>query len=158
MDEEIEVFAPLYLLTSTEECWKCHKPQNVIALGTHQIVDDSQIFGDSADTTDLLLLSNIESMPPEVLQYIVQRYPRFMERYSDTAEASYYANTCECGANFGDFYLFLEPGGAFFPDTDEAAKEIKYHKMPFSGTLRFACSYSHGIGDLILAHATKEEA
>lgn len=78
-----------------------------------------------------------------------------MKRHSRTAGEAYYANTCECGANFGDFYLFSEPGGAFFPNTDDAARAIGLEPMPFSGTLKFAASYSHGIGDYILQHAKR---
>jgi hypothetical protein len=37
---------------------------------------------------------------------------------------SYYANTCQCGALFGDHYLVSEPGGAFFPEARRRGIEI----------------------------------
>ncbi|WDT77903.1 MAG: hypothetical protein MPW16_22020 (plasmid) [Candidatus Manganitrophus sp.] len=158
MDEKMRIDCPVYLLTSAAECWKCSKPQSVVAIGTHQLFDGADEIGDLSDQNDLILLSNIGSMPFEVFKYIGQRNHRYMKRYSHTAEATYFANTCECGANFGDFFLFSEPGGAFFPETEEAAAQIKYHKMPFSGALPFECSYHQGVGDFILAHATYEAA
>ena len=155
MDDYLEVRCPIYLLTSSEPCWKCSKPQSVSAVGTHALRDSGEELTDQGDTTELFLLSNISEMPFPVFKYVVQRNHRYMKRHSRTADETYYANTCECGANFGDFYLFSEPGGAFFPDTDEAAKRIELQQMPFEGTLRFVARYSTGIGQYILQHAKR---
>ena len=96
--------------------------------------------------------------PFPVFKFVAQRNYRYMKRHSRTAGETYYANTCECGANFGDFYLFSEPGGAFLPDSDEAAASIQLETLPFTGTLRFASSYSVGIGEYILRHAKRGAA
>jgi len=158
MNDIIQVRCPLYLLRSTEPCWRCDLPQSVVALGTHSLLDDGEGVGDPDDRLALILLSNIEAMPDAVLEYITQRNPRYVKQYSRTADSTYYANSCDCGANFGDFYLFSEPGGAFFPLSEEEASRITYHRMPFVGELPFQCSFSQGPGDHILAHGREETA
>jgi hypothetical protein len=158
MDDFLQVHCPIFLLTSSEPCWKCGAVQTVNAIGTHALREGDEELTESGDTSELFLLSNITDMPLQVFKYVAQRNHRYMQRHSRTAGESYYANTCECGANFGDFYLFSEPGGAFFPDTDEAAGAIEIEPMPFSGTLSFAASYSTGIGEYILQHAKRGAA
>ncbi|MGH8532129.1 MAG: hypothetical protein ACREV1_05205 [Gammaproteobacteria bacterium] len=140
MNEALQVHCPLYLLTSFEPCWKCGRPQTVVAIGAHCLDDDGDEIGDAGVQADLIFLNNIASMPFQVFKYIAQRNHRYVKRHSRTAGSTYYANTCECGVNFGDFYLFSEPGGAFFPETEADAARIKYHQMPFAGTLPFECS------------------
>ena len=158
MDETLRVHCPLYLVTSSEACWKCSRPQSVVALGTHCLMDGGNEVGESADRSDLILLTNITSMPFEIFKYIAQRNYRYMKRHSRTAGETYYANTCECGANFGDFYLYSEPGGAFFPDTDDTARAIRIHELPFTGLLEFECSYSQGGGEYILSLGQRDAA
>lgn len=155
MDDLLTVHCPIYLLTSGESCWKCGTMQRVNALGSHVVSEAGDELNASDTNTDLILLTNIAGMPPEVFAYIAQRNPRYVKRHSRTAGEVYFANTCECGAHFGDFHLFAQPEGAFFPVTDEAAKSIQVAKMPFTGSLKFDCSPSMGIGDFILKHATR---
>lgn len=153
MNDLLLVHCPLYLLTSSEPCWKCGTPQSVNAVAVHNLLEDGELVVDEGDETELLVLSDIVQMPFEVFKYVAQRNHRYMKRHSRTAGEVYYANTCECGANFGDFYLHSEPGGAFFPATDEEASAIQLELMPFSGSLPFDCSYSVGVGQHILEHA-----
>jgi hypothetical protein len=61
------------------------------------------------------------------------RDPRYEKRFSRTAETSYYANVCSCGPNFGDFFLFGEPGAAFFPLTEKEAQELTIEEIPVKG-------------------------
>lgn len=155
MNDQLLIHCPLYLLTSSEPCWKCGASQSVSAIAAHNLVDDGEPVFDEGDETELLLLSNIVQMPFEVFKYVAQRNHRYMKRHSRTAGEVYYANTCECGANFGDFYLYSEPGGAFFPTTDEEARTIQLEAMPFTGSMPFDCSYSVGTGQYILEHAQR---
>jgi hypothetical protein len=95
------------------------------------------------------------AQPKAVLDKVLALHPRFEKRTSKTTETSYYMNLCECGAHFGDFYLFSEPGGAFFPMDDQAAARIIVHELPLTGRFEFDCSYSMGLGQSILAHGKK---
>jgi len=156
MELPVRVFCPIYIFTSSERCWKCGQLQSVIALGARFLIDDQEEYGNIADTDSLILLNYITLMPKNVFDYISKISPRYIEHYSHTAGESYYANTCECGANFGDFYLFSKPTGAFFPITSDMATAIRYHQLPFQGELPFECSWSEGSGELILQYARNE--
>lgn len=155
----MQVPAPLYMLTSTERCWRCGETQSVIGLGTHCIYDDDDQVGEVGDTSELVLLTNIRSMPTDVLAHLARRHPSYMKRYSRMADDTYFANTCgHCSANFGDFYLFSEPGGAFFPTTEEEAAAIELLQLPLEGLFEFDCDFAYGIGDFILNHCQRNIA
>lgn len=51
----LRVSSPMYLLVSSETCWKCGKEQSVIALGSHCVEDDGMLIGDCSDKSDLVL-------------------------------------------------------------------------------------------------------
>jgi hypothetical protein len=101
------------------------------------------------------LLSSIESMPEEFRMAITAIHPDFELRHSKMAGSRYFMNTCKCGAHFGDFYLFSEPGGAFFPIDDDDAARIEVIQLPFQGDYPFACSMGVGPGDIILKHGKR---
>ncbi|MCA3061094.1 MAG: hypothetical protein ING69_02585 [Rhodocyclaceae bacterium] len=113
------------------------------------------MFAAVLDKGELALLTNVTEMPEAVFKFICARNTRYKQQHSLTAGFTYYANTCECGTNFGDHYLFSEPGGAFFPMTDEDAAAIEIETMPFTEPLKFDSSYGMGIGDHILKHAKR---
>jgi len=155
-DNMVRVTAPIFLLRSTESCWRCHSSQEVIALAFRWCLDTALAVDEQPEKDEPLILENIRKMPPAILDYVVSVHPRFEKRTSKTAGAAYYMNICDCGAHFGDFYLFSEPGGAFFPTEEEEAGHITIEQLPFTGTFEFECSYSMGVGDLIFEHAKKQ--
>jgi len=104
---------------------------------------------------ELVVLDYVESMPPEILEWILAKHPQFENRESKTAEANYYTNTCLCGAHFGDFFLHHEPGGAFFPNTEKEAGLISIEELPLKGVFDFDCGYGVGIGYFIFEHARR---
>ena len=86
------------------------------------------ILAPNIEDTDnqVCVLSEIEDMPAEVLNYIQKRVPTFKLKYSKTVGQKYYANTCpDCGSLSGDFFLHSEPGAPFFP-TDEREASLLY--------------------------------
>lgn len=152
------IYTPLYVLTATMACWKCGVDQTVVALGCHNLVDGEQDMAPLGDVSDLLLLTDVTKLPPLVLQELVRRNPLYTLRYSSMAEEEYFANTCGCGALFGDFYLYSEPGGAFFPEDPAAARAITLERLTFEGPMPFDCSLSQGgAGQLILEYAIRVE-
>ena len=157
-DATTTVRSPLYLVKSFEPCWKCHKEQSVIAIATRHIRTEDFDFLDAGDQGPVFLM-NIEAMPQPILEYLSAAFPQFQNRRSHTMEMDYYANTCkDCGANFGDFYLF-NVGHAFSPMDAEQAKRMSIVELPYSGTFEFQCSWSMGsAGDLIFRHAAGSES
>ena len=156
-DNALRVTAPIYLLRSTESCWRCHACQEVIALAFKWHLDKGLDADEQPQEGEPLILENIRAMPQAIFAYIVSVHPHFEKRTSKTAGTAYYMNTCDCGAHFGDFYLFNKPGGAFFPTDEAEAANITIEQLPFTGTFEFDCSYGEGVGDLIFAHAKKEK-
>lgn len=137
---DIEEFSsPFYLLVGSETCWDCKADSRVVGLAT-------------GDGDEPFMLSNIESMPRELLAMIQQIHPHYEFRESRTKGKSYYMNICSCGAHFGDYYLFSRPGGAFFPHTDEDAAMIEIHELPLRGDHTIKCSPGLGTGGVILKH------
>lgn len=155
-EDSMKVGTPLYLITSMELCWKCGRPQEVIALASGSLADDEgEEATENAEEIEPFILNEITGMPAEVFQYLAAKHPRCRMHYSRTVEATYFTNFCECGANFGDFYLHCEPGAAFFPDTEEDAAKMTVEKLPFGGVLDFVCTYSQGLGGFIFKHAKR---
>ncbi len=135
--------APFYIFRAQANCWKCRENCPVVALASGE--------------GNPFLLSNIESMPDQVLAAIRAINPNYELRTSRTAESQYFMNTCPCGAHFGDFYLYCEPGGAFFPTTEAEAARIEVMPLPFQGEFSIVCSPGIGTGDLILQHGKQVE-
>jgi len=141
LPESEDYTAPFYLLRSSEDCWKCGTSCRVVAL--------------ASGAGEPFMLSSIESMPDEFLLAITAIHPDYELRYSQMVGSRYFMNTCKCGAHFGDFYLFSEPGGAFFPTEDDEAAEIEVIELPFHGSYPIACSPGIGTGGIILRHGKR---
>ena len=102
-----------------------------------------------------MILSNIEQIPEAILSHILATRPAFEKRTPRTAGNAYCMNICSCGVHFGDFYLHSEPGGAFFPDTEEEASGIFVEELPFTGVFDFRCGYGVGLGAFIFEHGQR---
>ena len=153
----LRVTAPILLLRSNESCWRCRAGRPVIALAFRWRVDKNQDKDEQPEENEPLILQNIHTLPKSVLDAITARHPHFEKRASKTADTKYYMNTCNCGAHFGDFYLFSDPGGVFFPMDENEASRITIEELPLTGTFKFNCSYGEGLGDFIFEHAKKVE-
>lgn len=151
----LRVTAPIFLLRSTESCWRCHASQEVIALASRWRLDTDQDKDEQPEENEPLILQDIHTIPKPILAAVLSRHPHFEKRTSKTAGTAYYMNTCDCGAHFGDFYLFSEPGGTFFPTDENEASRITIEELPLTGTFELHCSYGMGLGDLIFEHAKK---
>ena len=77
-------------------------------------------------------------------------------KYSKMAGHKYLGNTCpKCGLLTGEFFLHAEPGGPFFPETEEDAKYLYIREIPLAGPINVDASRGVGCGDLILNHAKR---
>jgi hypothetical protein len=156
VDEPISILGPLFILISQQRCWKCNDSLEVIAMATSQLSEQDMFCSDADPEKDLILFSEIEQMPDAVQIYLQARYPRFCKRFSNTLGSEYFANSCVCGALQGDHYLHSQPGGAFFPQSDEEASKIRLITLPFSPPMAIRCSYHIGsVGEVILAHCQR---
>jgi hypothetical protein len=105
----ITLCAPVDLVTTGTECWKCKAVTPVSSLRVQAIVDDDGHRVEDARVT------NAQELPQEVVKAVQRVNPHFREGFSRTAEITYWANHCRhCGALQGDFFLNSEPDGPFF--------------------------------------------
>jgi hypothetical protein len=155
MENIIKASSPIYLVRSHESCWKCGRRQEVIALAARHLEETDPEPLHEGD--EPVLFENMKEMPKEILEFVTRVHPHYEKRTSRTAESTYYMNTCDCGAHFGDFYLHSEPGHAFFPMSEEEAYEITIQEIPFTGKFEFLCSYGLGTGSFIFENARKAE-
>ncbi len=152
-DKMLTVTSPLYVLRGRMACWKCGTAQSVVALSALALETEGQTYPDVGEP-ELLVLSYIEEMPKEVESHLAKEHPRYRRHFSITADQTYFANLCECGANFGDHYL-TGVNGPFFPQDEATAAEVEIAKLPFEGPMVFRASFSQGTGDIIWRHGRR---
>lgn|GEM_PF-1619137 len=147
-EEDEQIFeSPIYLLGVQTDCWKCSRVQPAVALAAYHV------YG------DLAVLSEITEMPAAVLEQIQSRRTRpYRLHLSRTSDVEYYTNFCDCGANFGDFFLHHEPGaGGFFVTSPREAETVAIWEIPLEGPFEIQCNFSIGPADLILEHGRRVE-
>jgi hypothetical protein len=136
----IVIYSPAYVVAAQQNCWKCGSGNEVVTLASVAIgVDEKTI--ERAEPSEAFLLSYISEMPAEVLQYVTSLAPNYRKLYSRAADEEYYANVCNCGANFGDFYLFSEPDGAWFPKDDSGIVTTRVLPLPLADPFEVECDF-----------------
>jgi hypothetical protein len=141
----LKIEPPLYMIGMVIHCWKCQSKMPAIAILAPHVEDTED---------QVCILTEIESMPDEMMQYIQGRVPTYKLTYSKTVAQRYFANTCpKCGMLSGDFYLHSEPGAPFFPIDKEEAKQLYMTKIPIDYSVNIQASIHVGTGELILENA-----
>ena len=124
------IHSPSFVVGSKQDCWKCGLSNEVTTLAAKTISEAAGPI-DLTDVGETYLLSYIEGMPAFVFNRIAALAPRYRKLFSMTAGFDYYANVCSCGANFGDWFLFCEPGGAWFPEACADILPARVLPLPF---------------------------
>ena len=135
--DTITIHPPFLLAESREDCWKCGQSCAVYAFIANEITDDE---GGPAFEGPYFL-KNIEDLPELLARSLPSTAASLAKLHSHTAGFAYHANACNCGANFGDHYLFSEPGGAFFPLGPEGLAKIRVVPLELSESLEVAADY-----------------
>jgi hypothetical protein len=151
-DNVLQVAAPLFVLTGSMCCWKCDARGEVIALSALSLSANGQIYGDPK-YPGLLILAYIVAMPKDLERYLAETRPHFRKHYSKTADQFYFANTCLCGANYGDHYMH-GVDGPFFPRDEVEAAKVSITRVLIEGPMTFRASFSEGPGDKIWKYGT----
>lgn len=132
-------------------CWneKCGKKMTVIGfLAVH--TDCEELDGEPC------MLSDVTELPEALVSYAQSRVPNFKLQYSRMVQDHYYGCSCpSCGRLYGDFYLFSEPGIAFFPNSEEDAQALYLTELPLEGEIEVDAGYSCGTADMVLAYAKR---
>ena len=117
------LIAPIYLRTSCQPCWRCSKVSRVYCLGASAIEDvqydndDDQPFSNIVENeNDLIDVCDLEDIDTRLLPLLNQYASTYRPAFSKTKNSKCWMNHCEhCDAKIGDSFLHSEPGGAFFP-------------------------------------------
>jgi hypothetical protein len=152
----MRIGTPIYLVESQDLCWKCRKPQRVIALAAARLDDgeDMDTF-DGGPMEEPFLFKNVQRLAAPLEQWLAKNAPLFRRHFSKKAGLEYFANHCQnCGANFGDHFLH-ESGGAFFPINPHDAEHISLVELPFDGEFEIEADWVMGAGDLLLEFAQR---
>lgn len=122
------IHAPVWLLTSTDRCYRCGKETPVFALSAQMLVDfehddDGEIYYQHITTRQHghISLYNLEMLDVQVASLLKQLAPNFRPDHSKTQAKRVYMNHCQhCAAKLGDHFMHREPGGAFCPSSANA--------------------------------------
>jgi len=136
--DRVAVSAPLYVFAITQPCYSCGHPLKTIALATKQLVDPE--FDDpEAMAGETCLLSNVESLPPDILAAIQSQHSHYESRFSQTTGHEYLMSVCRlCGAHQGDFYVHK----ALFEAACEAPGTVQVERLPVQGRWEICAGYS----------------
>jgi len=146
-DRKTRIEPPLYLASTTISCWRCGADMPAVCLIAPRVPETEG---------EVCILSDIMDLPALVLSFIQKRFPSFKRKFSKATQSEYYANTCpKCGVLSGDFYLHWEPGGPFFPESEEDAACLTIEEIPIAGPVEVDAGLGMGCGDLILQQAKK---
>lgn len=149
---KLRLFPPIYLLFSQEACYRCGASVPVVAIACKKFVELGDADESATDEGEPILISDIVEMPPELLRAIHALHPHYEKRHSRMAGFDYYMNLCpHCNAHFGDFFLFSEPDGAFFPMEEAAFAAIKIRQLPMTASVDVEAGYGMGLGGEIFA-------
>lgn len=139
------LIAPIWAAKSSTSCWKCGKETAVFSLVSSQLFEAEEEDGEAyVDLVceDRIYVSDLSSIDPRLEQLLKRHMPGYQLDYSNTQQARVWMNHCEhCSVKQGDFYLHHEPGGAFFPTTDDEESKISLIEIASTGQFEFVGSY-----------------
>lgn len=131
------VGAPLYLFAMRQSCYFCGADVEAVVIVTKNFIDP-EYDDPEAMRGEVCLLSNVVSLPKEILEPVQARYPQYMPRWSQTMQMDYLMTVCQCGAHQGDHNVLK----AFFNAACYEPETIKVEKLLLEGSWEIGCGYS----------------
>lgn len=122
--EGLQLHGPVHLASAEIRCWRCDRPTLVHAL----IVSDLEELEEPEPGEEPFRLEaaafvyelDPDALPANVEETLSRLAPAYRPTYSQTADATYWANVCtHCGTLQGAFFLHSEPDGPFFGGPEE---------------------------------------
>ena len=111
---------------------------------------------DDWEINEFCHFSNISSLPEALSAILKKRAPRFYLDYTRQRGSCYFMNHCRCRTKLMDFYLHNEPEGAFYPISEQQAKQITLSKLDISLNLEISASVVLNDIDLIESKAKRD--
>jgi len=148
--QHINVRSSSYLIAKTTSlCWKCGEHTCVygfIVPAGHETLepaDEDDESGAWYRHDEPSIVHYVTDLLPSVAARINVLSRHYCVDFSKTTQSSYWMNHCDhCGVKQGDFEMYSEPEGAFFPVDEYAASQISLSEVaePFgcNGSSAFA--------------------
>ncbi|MDN2677946.1 DUF5710 domain-containing protein [Janthinobacterium sp. SUN033] len=132
---DVNIRSQRYGIAQTETvCWKCDELTRVYGFVLppgHQTVEQDEDGVDEwyeHDSSAMALY--VTDLPPTVIARLKPITRHYYVDFSKTTNSSYWMNHCEnCGMKQGDFAIYCEPGGAFFPMDEYATSKISLQSV-----------------------------
>ncbi len=138
MDTDSHLIAPVYLLSSTIECYSCDEVTIVHCIAASGVSEEDE---PEEVGVRLRLLSNVEQIDNAILPKLGEMAPAYHTNRSMTQGRRVWMNHCvHCGAKQGDFYLHSEPDGPFF--AYEGGGHVVRELLLENGAFSFEADYS----------------
>ncbi len=106
---------PIYLASSSTNCWKCSQKTPVFCLA-YRASKKSDGY--------VTFVSFLGYVPNDLHHIFKEKAPTYYLAYTKQSDSSYYVNHCKCGAKLGDFFLHEEPDGPFCIMSKEELNQI----------------------------------
>lgn len=144
---DINIRSPSYfIIQSFSTCWVCGRVISVFAFllpAGHETIefDEDEIDTEQAALNDSKSSMWVTSLEPTIIHYVsyipsvvaarMQKLTlHYRINFSKTTQSWYWMNHCEyCGMKQGDFEMFSEPEGAFFPIYESDASKMTLHEI-----------------------------
>jgi hypothetical protein len=161
MSEDANVSANNYFVAQTHTaCWKCKQSTRVAGVIVPPGFEEVEDWGNDPEVVvhdDAAFVHNISDLCEAVAARLKHVASKLYMDSSTTSRESYWMNHCDhCSAKQGDFFLFSEPGVAFFPTTEDEMSRIGVIRIdePFVAY----GSVSFGLAGSVLKACTKHIA
>lgn len=129
-------------------CWKCHRPNQVIAIGSDYFYEKDINERDEAVWLEqgfFTLFQQVSAISGNLLALLQDYYPNYKTGYTKDTAGPYWSNHCaSCQSIQGDWFLFDEAGSVFYPVTQEAAVLITLKTFPLKYAPRIDAGYIYG--------------
>lgn len=140
-----------FIAQTTKPCWKCGECTSVygfiLPVGHESLEPDEDGDGPSlwCRYDEMTIVLYVTDLLPSVVSRIKGLSKHYRVDFSNTTQSSYWMNHCEhCGMKQGDFEIYCEPQGAFFPMDERAASRIILREFSES----FGCNGDSAYGHL----------
>jgi len=155
-EPDITVRSSSYFIAQTTKlCWRCSKSTSVFGFML-PVGHESLEYDDEDEEPDTwyrheepTIVHYVNDLLPAVAARIKALTRHYRIDFSKTTKSSYWMNHCEhCGMKQGDFDMYCEPRGAFYPMDEVDASLILLHKFAEP----FGCTGSRMYGDFPFEH------
>ncbi len=129
----------------------CGKKAEVFCLASAGFVEDDWRLDEFTH------FSNVTALPDSLKVILKKQAPRYYLDYTRQRGSCYFMNHCRCGTKLADFYLHNNPEGAFYPVSEQQAKQLILCEMELSETVEIAATIVVNDIDLIEVNAKREQ-